>query len=187
MSSGPALLGGGAGVIGAAAVEEAVGSTQVIQTLVGYLHMLADDRHTIAGAQGYRTALLDQARPISYERWIRVRFDPPFRFISGLRFWTPNLIIPDGWSLLWGTTDTYREPVNTISSIAVDEVPTSDPGAPNCGPAPTGTGTQHSSWIVLQARIVDFAKVEAGPMMIDHGAEADTPIAIEYRLEWSEG
>lgn len=170
-----------------AVVEEAVGPTQDIQTPVGYLHLLSTDHHTVAAVDGYMSAPLNEQQPNSYERWIRVRFEQPFSYITGLRFWAPNLVIPDGWSLLWGLSDTYHQPTNAVSSIAVHDVPTSDPGAPNCGPAPIGTGTRYSAWIVLQARVTDFSKIEAGPMMSDHGTEAETPISIEYRLEWSEG
>jgi hypothetical protein len=102
----------------------------------------------------------------SYERWLRLRFTAPLVQAAVCRFWIENLDPNPGWSLRMGATTTYRKPLGGYpSDIAVQPVPTADPGPdhPNLLPAlPSSTvsrdndlnqvTTQYSPWLVLQAR-----------------------------------
>lgn len=119
----------------------------------------------------------------SMERWFRWRFEPPFTQVEDFYFWTPGLVVPQGWTLRYGTTPEFALPVNAPSSIAVLELPTSKPAAPNAGGVPPldGTETRYSDWIVLQASVNADASI--GPML---GFEGNDPVAIEYRLDWTE-
>lgn len=172
---------------GLALVEEATGASCDRLDLDGYLHLLAADMHTSPRDDGYRSAPLTAAHPCSYERWFRVRFEPPFTYIYGLRFWAPNLMLPSGWQISWGTSEEYRQPTRAPSSVAVQDVPTSEPDAVNFAvrPLPGEDGIAYSPWAVLQARLV--GDVPAGPAIVEHGPELDVPVLIVYHLDWSEG
>lgn len=172
---------------GAAVVEEAIGADCDRLDLDGYLHLLAADIHSPQQPDGYRAAPLSAGRPCSFERWFRVRFEPPFTYIYALSFWVPNLTLPAGWVMTWGVSEEYQPPSQAASSIAVQDVPTGEPEVPNFAirPLPDGSGIAHSPWAVLQARLV--GDVEAGPAIVEHGPEVDLPVLIDYHLDWSEG
>lgn len=196
-------------------LEESIGASRDTVKLTSRLHILGGDLHSPQTDYGFVTSGLNNpnATPVpptspgstlypgmttfpgngtltaySYERWVRVRFDPDFNTVRGFRFWAPNLtgVIP-GWSVKYGTTSTYRAPSNNPSSIATTSVPTSDPGrdTPNAGGASrlTGTGTQYSDWIVLQAS-ADLTVVSHGPVL---GFSLEgTLIPIEFAFAWTE-
>lgn len=130
---------------------------------ITHTHLLADDRHSPAADDGFRAAPLTHDA-YSCERWLRVRFTPPFETVMSLRFWMPTPI-PAGWNLRWGTADAFRRPTTTASSVATQPVPTIDPGAGNCGGEQklTGDDVRYSDWIVLQAQ-ADEATVAAGAL-----------------------
>lgn len=120
----------------------------------------------------------------SMERWFRWRFEQPFSHISDIYFWTPGLVVPEGWTVKYGTSENFAQPTNAPSSIATLELPTSKPEAPNAGGVPPleGTETRYSDWIVLQASVNSDAAI--GPMLgFDND---DAPVAVEYRLDWTE-
>jgi hypothetical protein len=172
---------------GLAFVEEAVGASCDLRVLDGYLHLLAADLHSVQQDGGYRTAPLSSTRPCGYERWFRVHFDPPFTYIYALKFWVPNLALPAGWQIGWGVAADYQQPTNAPSSIAVHDLPTSEPEAANFAvrSMPDDDGVGHSPWAVLQARLV--GEVPAGAAMVERGPESEVPVLIEYHLDWSEG
>lgn len=159
---------------------EAIGPEPGTTNPAQYLHLRAMDRFSGDAnaflADGIRV-YADGGHTHSMERWVRFRFDPPFELVGGFRFWCPGLIVPDGWTFRYGTTSTYRRPVPSPSSIAVNVMPTSRPGAPNVGPSELMDGTQprYSDWIVLQAGVGRDAP--AGPMVAE---------PITYRLDWDE-
>lgn len=151
-----------------------------------YLHVLSADVFS-GSARNYANYAIrvDASGVVTYsmERWVRWRFEPPFTQVEDVRFWTPNLVVPEGWTLLYGSTDDFSIPTNAPSSIAVHELPTSKPAAPNAGGVPPlqGTDTRYSKWIVLQASADDDAEI--GPML---GFEDEDPVGIGYRLDWTE-
>lgn len=171
-------------------VEEVVGSGDS-SDVEQYVHLMASDAHSPQIPYGYAEgALNDTGSGVLYtfERWVRVRFDPEFGAVRAFRLWAPNLVyLPPGWSVQFGVAHDFQTPVNTASSIAVEPVPTSDPGAesPNAGGdvALTGTGTQHSDWIVLQAS-VDTAIAGPGPVLGFSTEGALIP--IEFTFVWTE-
>lgn len=172
---------------GPVVIEEAIGSACDIQDLDGYLHLLAFDLHSPQRSDGYRTAPLTVSNPCSFERWFRIRFEPPFTYVYGLKFWVANLALPAGWQLQWGVASDYSTPVGSVSSIATQDLPTSEPVLANFAVKPVLDlgGIARSPWVVLQARLV--GAVAPGPAMVDYGPEVDTPVLIEYHLDWSEG
>lgn len=152
----------------------------------GHLHVLRSDVFS-GSARNYANYAIrpdaSGAPTYSMERWFRWRFEPPFTQIEDVYFWTPGLEVPEGWTLLYGTVEEFSPPSNAPSSIAVHELPTSKPTAPNAGGVPPlqGTETRYSKWIVLQASA--DADAEVGPML---GFEDEDPVGIEYRLDWTE-
>jgi hypothetical protein len=172
------------------AVEEATGTGGTVD-IKQYIHLLAQDIHSPQIPYGYTQGTMnaaDTGTAYTYERWIRVRFEPKFNTVARFRFWAANLAtLPVGWSVRYGTATNFQTPVNTASSIAINPVPTSDPGSasPNAGGAArlTGTGTQYSDWIVLQAS-VDTAVVEPGPVL---GFSTEgTLIPVQFSFVWIE-
>lgn len=208
---GPDVVGGpqpqtiaGPGTYAQVSVEEAIGPDQNTFVITqGYVHLLGTDAHSNQTLLGYTKSplrfvpLVNTADPDSsastttpeqtFERWFRVRFDPPFNAIWGIRFWVPNYAPVPGWNILWGSTDTYQTPVDTPSAIAVNDLPTTDPGPamPNCGGYHRlpGTGTQYSDWIVVQAT-ADPDVAGVGPVL---GFTAEgTLIPITFNINWIE-
>lgn len=94
----------------------------------------------------------------SYERWLRVRFVPPFGLVGQFRFWVDDLPIPDGWFINWGWTNTYKVPTDAPSQIATSPVPTFDPGISNSNfgdsIALDGRQIRYTAYLVLQAYFV---------------------------------
>lgn len=208
---GPDTVGGpqpygisGPGTYATVTAEEAIGPDQNTLTITGgYVHLLGTDAHSSQELLGYTKSPLrfvpltnistpDDAAVAptpeqTYERWFRIRFDPPFNAVYGIRFWVPNYLPVPGWTILWGSSSTYQAPVSTPSAIAVNDLPTTDPGPamPNCGGYQRlpGTGTQYSDWIVVQATAEpDVAGV--GPVL---GFTAEgTLIPITFNINWIE-
>lgn len=169
---------------------EAVGPTGDVQASTGYVHLLATDEHSPQDPYGYVTQTLNSTGSgiaYTYERWVRVEFSGSFNTLRSFRFWVPNLKPVTGWTFKYGTTTTYQAPVNTASSVATLQVPTSDPGssAPNAGGAQRlfGTGLFYSDWIVMQAS-ADLSVVGPGPVL-GFSVEA-TLIEIDFRFNWTE-
>ena len=147
--------------VAAATVDliEAIGASQSIQVVTSDVHLLGADAHSGAGNYDYSLSPIAGSGTVhSYERWIRLRFTPPFSEVRSFRFWVEPLALLPGWSLKYGVTTTYSTPVNTASAIATSALPTTDPGtgSPNCGGTVRlpGTGVQYSNWIVMQATAV---------------------------------
>lgn len=159
------------------------------ERVVEHVHLLGADefsRDPLTFA-GFPIAPKASGAPTySYERWFRMRFNPPFVQVFDLRFWTPGLVLPPGWSLLWGPSQTFHTPKDSASAIAVNPLPTDRPEEPNISieePLLGGEGEpRHSPWIVLQAMVSGDADV--GPML---GFTAEgAPEAVDYRFEWTE-
>lgn len=89
----------------------------------------------------------------SCERWLSFRFIAPFTAVTALRFWIDNLNLAPGWTLLYGLSDTYRNPATSRSAIAVHPLPITDPGIGNMPPVIGGTSDPFtdSAYLVLQA------------------------------------
>lgn len=134
------------------------------------VHLCGEDVHSGLTAAAFPIPANNDGTPsYSYERWIRVRFTPPFGLITALRFWvTLSTPIPAGWSLLWGYSNGYQVPTNAMSTIAQSTLPTTDPGhlMPNLGDQQflRGTHVCYSSYIVLQASFVP-EQITAGSLM----------------------
>lgn len=184
-------------------VEEAVKQVQDTITVQTYVHLLGTDAHSTQTLLGYTLSPLrlqanNSVDPITgdqvpgapgytFERWFRIRFDPPFNAVYGMRFWVPNYKPVVGWSVSWGTSPTYQTPVGTQSAIATNDLPTTDPGPamPNISGYQRlpGTGTQYSDWIVVQAT-ADPALAGVGPIL---GFTAEgTLIPITFNINWIE-
>lgn len=166
-------------------VLEAVGATQ--DTLsVHIVHLLPADVHSGSSPTSAPLLLNGASQVYSFERWVRLRMNPPFTSLQDFRFWVPDYTTERGWMLTWGTSPVYQTPVNTPSSIATSPLPTTDPGGahPNLNPSAVfqGTGTQYSDWIVVQASVDSSASV--GPLL---GFNPDnSPVEIEYMFAWTE-
>lgn len=152
-----------------------------------FVHLLSGDIHSSQTAAGFALAPVPDVGSgvaYTYERWIRLRFTPPFSSVFSFRFWVSNLDVPpSGWTLTWGTTPNFQPPVNVASSIAVSALPTSDPGrvSPNAGGLTrlAGTGTQYSDWIVLQAA-VDMSVAPPGPILGYGTGGALNPLQLNF-------
>lgn len=164
---------------------EAVGPSGVEEE-TEFLHLLGIDAHSAERLYYALYALkpdLDGSPVYSWERWCRFKFEPTFTYVTDFYFWVPGLVVPTGWTIRYGSTDTYRQPTNSPSVIAVNELPTSKPEAPNVGGLTPldGSEVRYSDWIVLQASVSGDAAL--GPMLGFEGAEPDF---IEYRFDWTE-
>lgn len=93
----------------------------------------------------------DGTEALSCERWLQMRFTPPFGAILNCRFWVPDYAPSPGWSMLWGVSDTYRNPSTSRSAIAVRPLPTTDPVIGNLGPTIPGPAIGFTLYLVLQA------------------------------------
>ena len=116
----------------------------------------------------------------TYERWFRFEFSGAYMSVSDLHFWLPSSTLGTGWDLRWGTTDTYAVPTNSDSSVAVNPVPSADPGVPNIDFLDSPSegilpGTQDVTvWLVLQAS----ATKDASDLLASAG--------LDYELTWLE-
>lgn len=151
-----------------------------------FLHLLGMDAHSTERLYYALHALrpdLDGSPVYSWERWCRFKFEPAFSYVRDFYFWVPGLVVPTGWTLRYGTSETYRRPTSSASSIAVGELPTSKPADPNAGGVSPldGSEVRYSDWIVLQASVSGDAGI--GPMLGFQGADPDF---IEYRFDWTE-
>lgn len=133
---------------------EAVGFAPDSERTIVNFDILADDEHT-GTVYKQRTLMVrnsDGSPSFSCERWVRLRFSPPFGAITKLRFWVDNYDPNANWELRWGTSDEYQKPTTSASQIATHSVPTTDPDMSNLGvDMVTGGVVTYSPWIVLQA------------------------------------
>jgi len=125
----------------------------------GTVHLCGEDVHTPDDVlQQAIKANSDGTPSYSYERWVRVRFVPPFGLVGQFRFWADPVDIPDGWNITWGWTDNYKVPTNAPSEIATSALPTFDPGiaSANFGQpvALDGRSIRYTAYLVLQAYFV---------------------------------
>lgn len=194
----PELYLSGPSVLATVSLQEAIGAGPTIRALTSseqYLHLQAiSSLSEAATATSYLDAPMQSHGETSgtlytFEKWIRVRFDPPFNTVSRFRFWTPNLdpavLAAAGRSVQWGSTDSYRPPMNSPSTIAVNPILTADPVSPNCGGEQhlEGTQTRYSDWIVLQA-CAQLGVADPGPALgYDSSNE---PVQIAFAFAWSE-
>lgn len=121
------------------------------------VHLCGQDVHSPQSANA-RAVLpnLDGSPSLSYERWVRVRFSPPFGEVSNFRFWIDPITIPTGWTILWGYTSTYTSPSSGRSLIAVNDLPQIDPVSSNIASTAvmTGEAVRYSPYIVLQGSYI---------------------------------
>lgn len=116
----------------------------------------------------------------SYEVWLRGHWTGTFNKIDNLQFWMSTDFSPNtGLTVKWagnGVT-TYSTPTNSTSTIATENVPTSDPGTANVsiGGSLSGelTSAGYSDYIVLQLQTTTDA------------AAGDTSLA-EFSLQYDE-
>lgn len=125
----------------------------------GTVHLCGEDVHTPDSPLQYAIKANSDGTPsYSYERWVRVRFVPPFGLVGQFRFWVDPVEIPDGWNITWGWAETYKVPTNAPSEIAISALPTFDPGieSSNFGPpvALDGRSIRYTAYLVLQAYFV---------------------------------
>jgi hypothetical protein len=137
------------------------------------IDLLSQDAHTGVQAKMHRDPT---GLPVySCERWLRLRVTAKLIVVADIRFWIDNYAPNPGWQLRYGISDVYRKPSGSRSDLAINVVPTVDPGEglPNVDRGIVVTG--YSSWIVLQASWWGL----------------DTPAtlqgaALNYRFAWSE-
>lgn len=136
-------------------ITEAIGTAPDSERIVTDFSLLSDDEHsnTPYAAKAVLARKSDGSATYSCERWVRLRFSPPFGALVNIRFWVDNYDPADGWDLLWGTSPVYLKPTASASSVAVFQVPSTDPVTSNIGmDLITGGQVQYTPWIVLQAR-----------------------------------
>lgn len=170
-------------------IQEQVGDHS-LQLVDQYVHLLGQDTHSGQSPWAFATAgITDTGSGVgrTYERWIRLRFTPPFDTVTGVRFWVQGLDSPPpGWSVRYGTTATFTAPVSSASSIAVLALPTSDPGrtSPNLlADTFAGTDTRYTDWVVIQAS-VDMSVAPPGPLL-GFGPEGGLR-ALGLNFAWTE-
>ena len=152
-----------------------------------YLHVLGVDSYSGDPLDFARKGIrvdVGGAPTFSYERWFRFKFDWPFTFVRDFHFYAPNLVVPSGWTFLWGQAETFSSPGRNQSIIATLPLPTTKTEEPNLGPFGEQLGDQErfTNWIVLQASV--NGDQQPGPMMGFAGPAE--PVYIDYRLEWTE-
>lgn len=125
-------------------------------------------------------SLSSQATPIpkrsdgiavySYERWLRVSFDPAATSVGSLRFWLNGYLPIDGWTVRYGLSTSFTTPTGQRSTVALQPPPVDDPGISNL----TVTALPYSDWLVFQARYV-------GP-----GSVPIQTTELDVRIAWTE-
>lgn len=131
---------------------EAVGFGPSSELVTSRIDLLAIDEHSTSVFARNLIRNSNNSPSVSCERWLRVRFEPPFTAITNMRLWVNNYSPGNGWAINFGTTTVYREPSTSLSDIAYAPIPSSDPGISNLGfDLLTGGQVQHTPWIVLQA------------------------------------
>lgn len=126
------------------------------------VNLYGQDAHSTDDPAAFAIPANNDGSPTySFERWVRVRFIPPFGLIGQFRFWVDPMDIPDGWDIRWGWSNTYQVPTSGESQIAVSPIPTADPGPvwPNFGNPGSvdGQQTRYSPYLVLQASFLPDA------------------------------
>jgi hypothetical protein len=135
-------------------LTEAVGYGPDSERMTSRFDLLVQDEHSESpfAANHLLRRSSDNSPSYSCERWVRLRFEPPFAAITKLRFWVNNYSANSGWALYYGLASTFRKPSDSASDIAVRPVPTADPDVANLGPEIlTGGQVQYSQWLVFQA------------------------------------
>lgn len=156
-------------------VVEAIGAAPDSERTVTGFSLVADDRHSTDLHPTYLARKSNGAPVYTCERWVRLRFTPPFGALANVRFWVDNYAPEDGWEVLWGISDAYQKPNLDASTVAVATVPSSDPVTSNLDlDLVTGGEVAYTPWIVLQARWVGNAP---GPIQ---------SAPLNWRFEWSE-
>lgn len=159
-------------------VVEAVGYGPDSETVTTEINLLADDMHTVSAyaSTSKIPVKADGSLAYSAERWIRLRFMPPFGTATHIRFWIPNYNPNPGWQLYWGLATDYQKPLaSDPSSIAIYPVPVLEPTTANVSDELlTGNEVQYSPWIVLQAARFPNS---LGSLQLE---------AFNYRFGWAE-
>lgn len=158
-------------------IVEAVGYAPESERLSSRMDLLAEDQHSesVFATSSLLVVNSDTSPAFTSERWVRLRFEPPFAAITNLRFWVNNYSLNAGWAIYYGLTPRFRKPSAALSDIATIPVPTADPGIPNLGVGVlTGGRVQYSDWLVLQAVYVGRSP---GPIQ-------STP--LNYEFDWTE-
>lgn len=137
-----------------ATLLEAVGAGPDSEAAVTVITLSAGDMHSTVPSVLTRNG--DGSPVQSYERWLRLRFAPPFGRVSVVRAWADNYAPRAGWSVLYGLSSAYRMPTGRLSDIATSAVPTADPGenAANITQSLSGPAIRYTPWIVFQAVLV---------------------------------
>lgn len=171
----PALSTGPIHMDGLVEITEAIGAAPDSERIVTGFSLVAVDRHSADRHPIYLARNSNGAPAYTCERWVRLRFTPPFGALANVRFWVDNYAPEDGWELLWGISDAYQKPSLDASTVAIHPVPTSDPVTSNLAlDIVTGGAVAYSPWIVLQARWVGSVP---GPIQ---------SAPLNWRFGWSE-
>lgn len=156
-------------------ITEAIGYAPDSEKVISGFDVRASDQHSNDPHPAYLARLSSGAPVYTCERWVRLRFSPPFGALANVRFWIDNYAPDAGWELSWGTADNYQKPSLDQSSIAVFPIPTDDPLTSNLDlDLVTGGQVSYSPWIVLQAR---WAGSSPGPIQ---------SVPLNFKFGWSE-
>lgn len=153
--------------VGGAVLLERVGPDVGNETPVTTVWFSSRDVHGASATSPLARRQGSPAPALSYERWIRLRFDPPIGGVSALKFWCDNYAPNPGWTVLWGMADIYQRPSGTASSYARAAIPTSVPANDNAGRYMSKSGMSvYSGWIILQASWTggDATEMQASPL-----------------------
>ena len=90
----------------------------------------------------------------SFFKMIKVGFSGSFTKVSNFKLWKSAGAYKTGEQMRFiGTLETYTQPdqVSILSTFAAGEIPTSEPGSSNVGPAEITTEGNKTNYMALQA------------------------------------
>ena len=123
------------------------------------LNMGSDDSTHIDTAV-YPVAASDTV--FCYEKWVKMKFTGITNKVDNLQIWKSAGTLDGAASIdtnartsAYGGAETWASPINTVSTVATETMPATDPGAANLGIAGSLTGdiqiaTGESDYLIIQ-------------------------------------
>jgi len=116
------------------------------------INLLSSDTYTTS-YQNYPVIIPSSGTNYSYERWVRVHFSGTFTSISNIKVYRSAGVKSDGAiGINAAATGTAATPVQSVSTIAISEMPTTLASAINITPAAGPITTAgYTKYLVIQA------------------------------------